>query len=233
MEPLLPSPNHNLPTRQDAVTELWALGELSWKLHSTQLEMYKAYHKSQGLKFVINSSRRLGKSFFLLILACEEAIKNKRSRVCYASFTAKSVKTIITPLMNEILIDCPEWLRPTWRSQDQKFIFPNGSEIQIAGTDAERAESLRGGAMHLGICDEAAFMDDLEYIVSDIMMPMALSTDGRMILASTPPRSPSHHFTIYAQEAEVSGNYIKKTIYENPLYPEARIVKFMMEASAS
>lgn len=225
-----PPDKPNLPTRSDAVTELWSLGELSWKLHHSQLDMYKAFHASKGLKFIINSARRLGKSFFLLTLACEEAIKRRRSRICYASATAKSVRTIITPLMNEILVDCPEWLRPVWRSQEQKYIFPNGSEIQIAGTDAERAEALRGGAMHLGLCDEAAFMQDLEYIVSDIMMPMALSTDGRMILASTPPRSPSHYFTIYAQEAETSGNYIKKTIYDNPLYPEERIVRFMLEA---
>jgi hypothetical protein len=220
-------------TKDEAVKELWTLGILSWKLHKAQLDIYEAVQKSDSQKFIINCSRRLGKSYCLCLMAIEYAMQHPNVRVCYAAPTAKAVKKIITPIFNEILSDCPGYLRPKWSAQDQVYRFPNGSEIHIAGTDAERAESLRGQSMHLGICDEAAFMDQLDYVVSDILMPQTLTTDGRIILASTPPKSPGHYFKTYADEAEPEGNYIKKTIYDNPMVTKKRIIKFMMETDKS
>lgn len=216
-------------TREDAITELWTLGILAWKLHAAQIDIYEAVQKSDAQKFIINCSRRLGKSYCLCLIAIEYAMQNPNVRICYAAPTAKAVKKIIAPLFKTILDDCPSPLRPKWSAQDQVYKFPNGSEIHIAGTDAERAESLRGQSMHLGICDEAGFMDDLDYVVADILMPQTLTTGGRIILASTPAKTPAHDFTKYAEVAERDGNYIKKTIYDNPLIGKKTIIKFMME----
>lgn len=153
--------------KQEAIRDLWLMGELSWKLHKTQKEIYDAFYGCDHQKFIVNAARRTGKSFALCVIAIEFALKNPGSRICYAAPTAKAVKKIITPLMKIILDDSPRELRPKWKAQDQIYEFPNGSEIHIAGTDAERAESLRGQSMHLGICDEAAFMSELDYVVSD------------------------------------------------------------------
>lgn len=185
--------------------------------------------KSTSQKFIINCSRRLGKSTLLCLYAVEFAIKNPGSRICYAAPTQKMVSTLIQPLMNWILQDCPSWIKPTFKTKGQKYVFPNGSEICLAGTDSKRAESLRGQSMHLGIIDEAAFMSDLQYVLSDVLMPQTLTTGGRMIIASTPARDPDHDFTRMVIDAEVKGNYIKKTIYDNPLITTDTIVRFMME----
>lgn len=208
---------------------LWFRGCIAWKLHDAQLDIYEALHRSDSQKFIINCSRRLGKSYLLCLFAIEYALQNPGVRICYAAPTAKAVKKIITPLFKTILDDCPSSLRPKWSAQDQVYKFQNGSEIHIAGTDAERAEALRGQSMHLGICDEAGFMDQLDYVVSDILMPQTLTTGGRLILASTPAKTPAHDFTKYAEVAERDGNYIKKTIYDNPLINKKTLIKFMRE----
>jgi len=215
--------------KDNARRDLWMMGELDFKLDETQLELYEIIKKSDAQKFVINASRRLGKSYLLCVLAIEHAMRHPGSRICYAAPTAKAVKKIISPLIQIILQDCPKGLKPKWKAQDQIYEFPNMSEIHIAGTDAERAEALRGQSMDLGIVDEAGFMSQLDYVVSDILMPQTLTTDGRIIIASTPPKSPAHDFKTYAREAELRGNYIKRTIYDNPRISKKKIIKFMME----
>lgn len=52
-------------------------------------------------------------------------------------------RTIIKPLIREIFKDCPEDLKPKYSSIDSKYVFPNGSEIQLAGSDAGNADRLR------------------------------------------------------------------------------------------
>lgn len=215
-------------SRKEALAELWERGNIHWKLHDTQLEMYHAFHMSRERKYIFNCSRRLGKSFLLCLIAVEFAIQNDGSRICYAAPTAKSVKKIILPIMKEILKDCPARYKPKWAGQDH-YVFPNGSEIHIAGTDNERAESLRGQNMHLGICDEASFMSNLDYVVGDILMPQTLTTSGRIIIASTPPKIVDHDFKTYALEAEIRGSYMKKTIYDNPMLSKELIISVMKE----
>lgn len=216
----------------EAVEKLWEMGVLGpWKLYPHQLELYKKVQDSTALKFVINLARRSGKSFILCTLAVEYALQHPGSRICYAAPTGKMVKNIIQPIMREILKDCPKHLQPKWYAHDQKYVFPStGSEIHIAGTDAGRAENLRGQAMHLGLVDEAGFMDDLDYVVSDILMPQTLTTNGRILIASTPPKSPGHDFARYAREAEVNGDYIKLTIYDNSMLTPEKIEQYKKES---
>lgn len=169
-------------------------------------------------------------SYMLSLIAIEYALKNPGVRICYASFSAKAVQKIVLPIMREILSDCPPHLKPKFYKQESSFKFlHNNSIIDLAGTDAERAESLRGQNMHLGICDEAGFMDRLSYVVQDILMPMTLTTEGRIIMASTPPKTPAHDFKKYAEQAMSDNAYIHKTIYDNPRIDNDRIKIFMRE----
>ena len=58
---------------------LWLLGDLSWKLHPGQLEIYIELYKhiEEGKKeFAFRISRQYGKSYLTVILAIEACIKN-------------------------------------------------------------------------------------------------------------------------------------------------------------
>jgi len=223
-------PDKLVISQEDSIKKLWHMGIVSWKFHQTQLDIYEAINNTTGSTFVINCSRQIGKSFLLSGYSIEYALQHPGAKICYLAPTAKAVKKIIIPRIKEILSDCPRELLPGYRVNDQVYIFKNGSEIHIAGTDAERAENLRGQVFHLVICDEAGFMDKLDYVISSILRPLTITVNGKIILSSTPPISPAHPFKKIAEKAKLDGNYIKKTIYDNPLITEKVREQYKQEA---
>ncbi len=221
-------------TPEQARDALWAAGELRWKLHPHQVAMYEQWRKTTSRKVVFHCSRRVGKSYTLLTIADEVARKKEKAQIRYAAPTQKNVKEIILPNMGQILEDCPRKLRPKWRAQDGQYVYPNGSILSIAGTDGGNADKLRGSACDLGIIDEAGFVNNLAYIVRSILMPQFITTDGRLILSSSSPRSPSHDFVHFLREAEAVAAYVKLTIFEDSR-PEvlARIPEWMAESGGA
>lgn len=201
-------------SRNQAISLLWAKGILTFKLEPVQKELYDCFHNSNGKITVWSCSRRLGKSYALICIAFEKCLQKPYTTVKYIAPTQKMVRSIIRPLINEILKDCPKPLRPEFRASENRYIFSNGSEIQMAGTDSGHAEGLRGGSSDLCIVDEAGFCGDLQYIIQSILIPTTTTTRGKIILSSTPPITQDHAFEEYRKEAEFKGNYIKKTIYD-------------------
>lgn len=205
-------------SRKQAIAMLWNRGIIAWKLHEGQKRLYDSYHNATGKVVVWSCSRRLGKSYALSLIAVEQCHKKANSIVKYIAPTTKHVKQIIMPIIRDILKDCPKELRPRYYTHDNAYRFPNGSEIQMAGADQGHAEALRGGSSDLCIVDEAGFiMDDLRYIIQSILLPTTTTTQGKIVLSSTPPVSADHDFNKYMKEAEFKGNFVKMTIYDNPM----------------
>lgn len=148
----------------------------------------------------------------------------------FAAPTGKALKKITMPIFKMLLKDCPEGLKPEYKVQEQVWVFPNGSEIHMAGTDNGNAESLRGTASDLNLIDEAGFASDLEYVVQDILMPQTLTTGGKTLLASTPPKTPAHDFTEIARECEVEGFLTKLTIHDNASIDDKTKERYCKEA---
>ncbi len=71
--------------------------------------------------------------------------------------------------------------------------FRNGSQI-VALPNSEHL--LRGFTAHLVICDEAAFFHNDETIFQHILTPMMATTDGTMIVSSTPWGQKTIYYTI-------------------------------------
>lgn len=216
-------------TLREVVRELWIRGELNWKLRPVQQRIDAAIKASPSIKHVLNASRRIGKSYEICKIAAETSIK-KPSLVRMAAPTQKALKKIILPIFRDLFRDCPGEIRPVWRAQDGLFYFPyNGSEIHISGANNGHDENLRGTSADLCLIDEAGFIKGLKYLVEDILMPQLLTTGGRLIMSSTPPRTPAHDFVGYAQQAEQDGNYSIFTIHDSG-YPLDLIAKFCKEA---
>lgn len=203
-------------TREQAIRALWRKATIHWKLDKNQMDMYNLATKSEHSIVVIGSSRQLGKSYFLCTLAIETCLKKPNIIVKYVAPKVKDVRRIIAPLIREICSDAPEDLIPKYRTNEHVFRFSNGSEIQLAGTDNGHAESIRGNRAHLCIIDEAGFCDDLSYIVNSILLPTTTTTNGKIVMASTPPKSADHDFMNFLRNAEMAGAFIRKTIYDNP-----------------
>jgi hypothetical protein len=213
-------------SQAEVIEELWNRGELRWKLHPVQLKMWETIHNSKEDTIVIGCARRLGKTFFMCILAIEQCLKVPKSIVKFISPKQKQVKRNIKPLMQQIIADCPKDIKPDFMTNDNVWVFPNGSEIQLAGTDNGSYESLRGGYSHLCIVDEAGFCDDLLEVVSSVLQPTTDTTGGKVILVSTPSISLDHDFIEqYWKPFAEEDRLIKYTIYDNPMLGAIQLEK--------
>lgn len=203
---------------------------MSYKLHSSQELIYSALDRSTGKLFVGNCSRQLGKSYVMVCRSIETAIKNPDSRIKYATAFLSDLVEFIQPNFETILHDCPPSLRPLYKAQKSKWIFPNGSEIKLIGLD-KNPNGLRGNTIDLIILDECGFMANLDYLYKSVIIPATTHRPkAKVIMISTPPQTPAHDFGEYAQKAELEGNYIKLTIYDNPMLSQAAIDELMKES---
>lgn len=215
--------------KDHARDELWRRGLLSWKLDSTQKELYELFYNSKHKIMTWLLSRRQGKTYTLCVLALEQCIRKSNSIVKFVSPTKLQVNNNVRPILRQLLEDCPDDIKPEFRSKDYIFYFPNGSEIQLAGTDSGHAEKLRGGDSHLFFVDEAGSCSGLDNLVQSILLPTTLITKGKGVLASTPPSESEHDFLKYIEQSELRGSLIKKTVYDNPRITKEQLQELIDE----
>jgi hypothetical protein len=208
---------------------LWRRGNLSWLLDINQKELYELYYNTKHRVQTWLLARRSGKSYALCVLAIETCLRKNGAIVKFLAPTRVQVNLIIRPLMRKILETCPDDLKPDYRAKDNIFYFPNGSEIQLSGTDGGSAERLRGGDSDLAIVDEAGSCSDLAYCIRDILLPTTLITKGKILLASTPPEDIEHDFIRYIEEADARGSLVVKTIEDNPRIDKKEKEDLIME----
>lgn len=204
-------------TREQAIAALWELGILDYKLTEPQRIIKKGILEDDNKTSVVLCSRRLGKTYLLITMATEVCLKKPFAVVKYAFPKMVMAKKMLLPVVRKVFEDCPDHLKPKYMTAEKVFRFQNGSEIQIAGTDNDGWESLRGGDSDLNCVDEAGFCDDLTYGIRSVMSPTVKITKGRTIMVSTPSRSENHSFIqdwVLPYQAE--GRIKIYTIYDNP-----------------
>lgn len=221
--------NQTKISKSEAIAQLWKRGNLSWKLKSNQKEMYTLFYSSPHKTQTWLLSRRSGKTYTLCLLSIEACIKDPNTIVKFVAPTKLQVDTILRPIMREILKDCPDNISPSYSKKDYVYYFNNGSEIQLAGSEAGHAEKLRGGSSNIGIIDEAQDVTDLDNIVKSILLPTTLTTKGKIILSGTPPKDLNHDFVRFIEESESRNTLTKKTIYDNPMISEKDLEDIIVE----
>jgi hypothetical protein len=233
-EDLIIDPPLTYKRRRKLIDTSWRRGQLSYKLHDYQQELYQciwnAIYDPKCLKFVLIASRKWGKTFVNSLIGIEFALRYPGSQIRFAAPTGDELKKILSDIFRRIIKDAPTNCRPIWKVQDRMWIFPNGSEIHCAGTDGGNAERLRGPKSDLNLVDEAGFMSDLDYIYRSVLVPQTLTTGGTTIISSTPPRTPAHDLFQIFQEAVEAGFYKIFTIYDNKTLTKETIDLYAKES---
>lgn len=194
---------------------LWRRGQLDFLLDETQLKIQRAITSHLGRHFYLLCSRRLGKSYICVKICVELCLKKPGARVQYLAPEGKDAADIVTDIAETIFKTCPDDLKPHYNNQEKTYTFKNGSIIRFKGVNGEKHERIRGGASDLVVLDECGVMDDLAYVVRSIVNPMVMTTGGRILLATTPPRSPGHDSaTMYGQMLGERAS-IKFTLLDN------------------
>lgn len=218
---------------QQVIDALWAKGVLWWKYKPVQKLMHEREVASSALLWVDNCARRLGKSYRLAARALSAAISIPEAVIPFAAPTLKMIRNITIPIFRDICLDAPPDIRPIWRASEGKFLIPsNNSEIVLAGVNNGHADDLRGRKAHVAVLDEAGYMDELDYLVEDVLMPQLLTTGGKIIMASSPSRTPAHPFKKYCARALREGCYSEYDIYQAGYAPDL-IEKFKKEAGGA
>lgn len=216
--------------KQALQQEAWHRGNLSFKFHAAQKLINKTFNESPNQLFVGNCSRQLGKSFWAVAKAIEQAVKKPHSQIRYGSPFQSDLLDFIIPAFEKVMEDCPKSIKGKYRAKGSKFIFPNGSEIKLVGLD-KNPNGLRGNTLDLIILDECGFVSNLDYIYKSVIVPATLHRpNAKIVLISTPPATPAHAFVDYAHRAEAEGGYATFTIYDNPLITQADIERLAKES---
>jgi len=216
---------------KEARWELWRMGDLSWKLKGKQVDIYNDITDQNKDVSVVLCSRRIGKSTSALIAEIEVLIQNPDAIIKHACPTQKMVRKMMYPALKVIFHDAPPEfeLEKLWNASEGELRFPNGSILTIAGTDGGNADNLRGAYAHIVVADEAGFMDDLDYVIKNVLLPQTDTTGGKLILLSTPNYyNPQHEFhTEYVFPYEAAGKVIKLTIYDSPMVDDKERIKII------
>lgn len=216
----------------------WEEGDLTGKLRPVQRRMREALRATlagdisdRSLKFIFHCSRRIGKTFLMLVDALEICLTERNVPLKFAGPTRTQIKKIVHPIFKEITMDCPSAIKPIWKSTDHMYVVPKtGAELVMEGCSNGHEENLRGPACRKAYVDEAqSFKHNLKYVVQDILMPQLITTGGSMVIAGTSPATPVHDYVKLIQEAQAKKAYLSFDIHKAG-YPKDLVAKFCEEA---
>lgn len=209
---------------QEAVTVLWEKAELRYKLDESQQRVYDHFSRaiagveeSAEREYVLDVSRRWGKSTIMCLIAVETALDAPDGRIPYGAPTRDMVRELLVPIMHWVMRDCPPHLRPTFYETRKEWVFRNGARIKMVGCNQD-PDSLRGTSSAAAFLDEAGFIRRLDYIAEEVLRPQLLTEPSSFLLmGSTPPETPGHPWSAkYVPEAKSKGLYVHRTIEDNP-----------------
>jgi hypothetical protein len=213
---------------------LWRHGSLEHLLDSNQLDIYRRIMACTTLQFVIEASRKIGKSYLLAVIAFEAAIRSPGKRINYAAPSGKEAVEITFPIMSQIAALAPDDCRPVWKPSIGHWEFPDGGFIVLFGADdTASADRGRGPESVLNIVDEGAFTPVLFYLLESVLAPQTLQTRGRTIIGSTPPVSPGHEFADVADNAAALGAYVHRDIYSHGRMTREEIDAYLTQRAQS
>lgn len=198
-------------TKEDARAAAWERGILSWKLRPEQKELHDILERAGRELIVPNIARKIGKTTTCSTFAIEQAIR-KKQHIRYATAFLSDLTEFLLPIIDLLLADCPDRVRPVYHQSRKTYTFPNGSVIKLVGLDKNR-NGLRGNIIDILIIDEAAFVANLEYLYRSVIIPATKNRPFKLIFPSTPPESPEHFWAAeLVPKAQDRGTYLEMTL---------------------
>jgi len=216
-----------------AKLELWRRGEIApLLLHQGQLELLAEIEKlPSGVKEIcLRISRRWGKSTLALTYAFMVCLRKPRAQVLVAAPSMKQASNITAPLVRDLVEQAPQVPNgavPIVRQlkSSLRWEFFNGSQLILGGLDTA-SESFRGIRADLVVVEEggATQGENFIYATRSVLMPVLLSTGGRMLHAYTPPPVPDHPIiTVTELRASLNNALFERSIHTCPLYSKQQV----------
>ena len=161
-------------------------------------------------------------------MCIERCLSKPGQEVKYGAPTYTMARDISRPVLDQIILDCPQDLRPRRCGYEYFFYNPRWEEpgaysvLKVLGTDVDEGNRLRGQACDMAALDEAGLMKNLGYLMSSILGPQfAGREDPLTLIGSTPPPTMDHDFvTIEIPAALEAKTYHVIPVVENRDFSE-------------
>jgi hypothetical protein len=182
-----------------------------WYLRNSQQAFYDLLRDKK--KVVAKCHRRFGKGTTTFVYAFERAATEKII-IRYGAPTQKQAYEILKILIDHIYSESPE-SKP--KLINGTYTWASGSEMYVFGCkDSQEADKARGTEADIIIADEYAFWRYRPaYVLKSVLSPQLDTTDGQLIITSTPPIDLTHPYTEEVAKAESEGYLFNWTINES------------------
>lgn len=174
-------------------------------LRGERFEAQRRASEDPSRKKLYSTNRRAGKSHNLAMDIIDDMLEHPNSNSWYVGKTVLSAKSAVIPMFHEI--DARHGLGLRIIESRNLVRFPNGSQVQIHGSDkAEAMHSARGVKNFRRIVvDEAGFLHiDLERFYNSVFRPALSDCRGTVCLATTPAES-KHSWAYKIYNGDVPG----------------------------
>jgi phage FluMu gp28-like protein len=140
--------------------------------------------RDKSKRIVVRWCRQAGKTTSLALRAIWFALKHPKTLTLIVAPSLRQ-SMILADKLQDFLTSLPPSTRKAVIDKLQRTVirFKNASRI-VALPNSPNL--LRGYTAHQVICDEAAFFRDDELVFYNVLMPMLSTTDGTLIVSSTP-----------------------------------------------
>jgi hypothetical protein len=218
--------------------------DLAWRagcagpllMHAGQQDLYRKYRAwaatdptkqkwpdgSHPLIFVLEISKRWGKTSWILWVKDEDVRKRPNSRCRIATAAKVDIAEIVDQVFEVCMETCPPDIKPEYQGSrgplGEGFYYPwNGSFISLVGLD-QRPNAGRGRRSDGDVISEAGFVEKLEYVVKNVYEHSYQNIPhARLILESSAPRKLETAWeTLFLPDATMRGAKFTATIDDNP-----------------
>lgn len=212
-----------------ALAERMALRNADFRtlMTRTQRMAYRKLRSRRHRLFYLDCSRRWGKTWFLVFLAIEMAVKKPCAIVRYCAPTKHHGRTFVIPAMRAICAMLPPHMRPKYNVQDTCWTWGNGSVMHLGSCESVAdCDAQVGTSCDLAIFDEWAKIrhEIAEYQHKTVIVPQFATTAGTIVVGSTPPLSPAHYLTrVLLKRAMERDSYVRFVLDDcDHITPEMR-----------
>jgi len=168
--------------------------------------------KMTARKKVIQGGTSAGKTYGIIPILIDKAIKNQRIKISVVAETLPAVKEGALDIFKQVMYDTNRWIEDNWNASSLTYTFGSGSRIQFKSYDSV------GKAKSSGKRD-ILFLNEANHIAFDIADALMIRSKETWI-----DFNPDNEFWVHTEVlTEPNSEFLLLTYYDNEACPKETI----------
>lgn len=168
--------------------------------------------KMTARKKVIQGGTSAGKTYGIIPILIDKAIKNQRIKITVVAETLPAVKEGALDIFKQVMYDTNRWIEDNWNASSLTYTFGSGSRMQFKSYDSV------GKAKSSGKRD-ILFLNEANHIAFDIADALMIRSKETWI-----DFNPDNEFWVHTEVlTEPNSEFLLLTYYDNEACPKETI----------